>query len=205
MSSVLTLCNLALSRIGQDPNLTSVSVDGATVEETLCATLYPVARDKILSTYDFTFMRCRDKLSQVFTYPHPPYKFIYAYPADCAFLKVVYRGEYFTTSHPENFEVENTAEGNMVVLTDVPNAWAEYQKIADTVKRIPPLVENAIVWQLAGELASAMIKGATGLSIAQTMFKAAEQYAMEAAAKDGQQSRTSLEKRESEFEIARYL
>lgn len=205
MSSVLTLCNLALSRIGQDPNLTSVSVDGATVEETLCATLYPVARDKILSTYDFTFMRCRNKLQEVFTYPHPPYRLVYQYPSDCAYLKVVFKGEYFKEPSPEKFEVENTAEGNMVILTNTPNAWAEYQKLADTVKRIPPLVENAIVWQLAGELASSMIKGTTGVTMAQTMFKAAEQYAMEAAARDGQQSMTNIERHVSEFELARYL
>lgn len=205
MSSVLTLCNLALSRIGQDPNLTSVSVNGSSVEETLCATLFPVARDKILSTYDFTFMRCRDKLAEVYTYPHPPYKFVYQYPADCSYLKCVYRGEYFNKPNPDQFEVENTAEGNMVILTNIPNAWAEYQKLPDTVKRIPTLVENAIVWQLAGELASALIKGTTGVTIAQSMFKGAEQYAMEAAARDGQQSMTSIERRESEFERARYL
>lgn len=205
MSSVVELCNLALARIGQDPNLTSVSVSGATVEETLCAQFYPIARDKILNTYDFTFMRVRDKLSEIYTYPHPPYHLTYAYPADCAYIKVVYEGRPNCVPNPEKFEVENTVEGQMIICTDVVNAWAEYQKLPDTVKHIPPLVENAIVWQLAGELAGAMIKSTTGVSMATQMFKAAEQYAMEAAARDGQQSTTTINRHMSEFEMARFV
>lgn len=202
MSTITRLCNLALARIGQDPILENVTEQGSTVEEMLCFQFYPVAKEKILSEYDWSFMSVKDHLVLAeYEKPHLPYRYIYAYPSDASQVNVVYDAH--SPSYPVPFEVDNSRQGTKFICTNIPHAWCEYQKLPEKVDRFPPLVEQAIVWQLAGELAGAIIKGTTGAQTAKYAYDQATISAEKAYFKDAQQRREHTLRRASEFELAR--
>jgi hypothetical protein len=51
MSSVIDICNLALSHIGQAADVSSIDPPENSIEAEYCARFYPMARDTLLEAY----------------------------------------------------------------------------------------------------------------------------------------------------------
>lgn len=62
MTTAVDICNAALAMIGEAPKVTALSPATGGVHATLCATLYPMARQKCLAAYPWTFASSRATL-----------------------------------------------------------------------------------------------------------------------------------------------
>ena len=200
MSTAVQLCNLALSRVGQDPVLESLETP-ATVEEQLCSQFYPMVRDYVLTSFDWTFSRVKDHLGLLANEkPHPPFKFIYQCPTDCARVISIFNEQ---DPRPQKYSLEAARFGGRFICTDIPDAWIEYQLYGENVTVLPPNVEDALVWLLAAELAGALLKSSTGVQLSGRFRELGEQLLQKAAGRDISQSREFKQDFHSEFELAR--
>lgn len=200
----LDTCNLALSRIGQDPQLTSIEPPDGSVEASLCAQFLPVVLTKTFGARDWSFLTVKDKLALVANEkPHPPYLFTYMYPADAEKVSYVFTPD--LGDYPMRFAVESNREGARFICTDVSEAWCEYQMYPDKVQMVPPWFRDAVVWGLAAELAGAIVKGSTGAQLAQNALQMYELSLIRAGDRDALQRREETNNFSSEFERARYL
>lgn len=63
MASEVSICNMALFRIGHSQRIDSLSE--ASVPAELCKQIYPIARDLLIESWDWTFARKRVALASV--------------------------------------------------------------------------------------------------------------------------------------------
>lgn len=201
----ITVSNLALSRIGQDPIVTSIDPTDGSVESALCSDFLPVVKERIFSSYAWSFLRVKDKLAQVMSEPpHPPYEYLYAFPSDARIINFV-----FAAKQPEHsipYSIESNRKGQRFICCDFEDAWCEYQMFGDELTTMPALIEDAITWALAAELAGAIIKGTTGAKMAQEALQMSELMMQREQNADARQERSYVDNKfVSEFERSRWL
>lgn len=87
--SEVTICNLALSHLGDIANVMSIAPPDSSVEAQLCANFYYIARNSLLEMASWGFATRRVTLAQVAVNPtfdsngDGPWQFAYALPSDC--------------------------------------------------------------------------------------------------------------------------
>lgn len=200
----LPVCNLALSRIGQDPQITGINPPDGSVEAQLCAQFLPVVLAKAFSAKDWSFLTIKDKLAEVaHEKPHPPYAFIYMYPADAEKINYVFDPDF--GDYPNQFSVEAGRDGAQFICTNAREAWCEYQMLPENVAYFPAWFTDAVAWSLAAELAGAIVKGSTGAQLAANCIQMYEMSILRAGDRDAVQRREYLANFRSEFEKARLL
>lgn len=193
MIDKVALCNQALMKIGQDPIIVNLDENSNHIEEVYGAQIFPMVWNRVLSTYEWTFTKVKDKLVKVVNErPHPPYPFIYAYPSDCYLVRAVFDENYPQTL--ANFNVESNSNGLCFICTDADNAWVEYNNLGDNLTSLPPLVEDGIRLFLAGEFASVLIKGNTGITLNAQMLQLGTEILERAAIQDGSQFRGEVKR-----------
>lgn len=85
--SEVTICNLALSHLGDTANVQSIAPPDGSVQAQLCARFYPVARNSLLEMANWGFATRRVKLAEVKnptldSNGNGPWKYAYALPSD---------------------------------------------------------------------------------------------------------------------------
>ena len=65
MSSVVDLCNLALSRLGDSATVASIDPPEGSSQAEHCSRFYPIARDSLLEMHDWKFATRRAPLSEL--------------------------------------------------------------------------------------------------------------------------------------------
>jgi hypothetical protein len=205
-SSDVVICNLALSNIGSDAILSSISPPDGSVESGLCARYYPVARQELLEMHPWTFAKSRQALSALSTNPSKVWTYAYQKPSDSlSELRILTTSTLdvygffpfgglmradevalFTERGSADFEVEGDT-----ILTHEQNAVLMYVRdLVDTGKYTPGFT-TALSFLLASYLAGPILKGADGTSAALKMRQIAERKAAQAAASDANSSSES--------------
>lgn len=168
MASVVQICNLALSRIGQSQVIDALNEQSLAAE--LCSLHYEAARDAVLRDFDWPFAEARVYLADI---GNPPlnWRYRYRYPFDCIKARrITIPGNKNPTADQRiPFDVIHAAGGRAIV-TDQEQAELAYTvKVIDTTY-FDPLFVSALAWRLASELA-------IGLQVRPENFNAAqEQY-----------------------------
>lgn len=140
MTSAVSICNLALMRLGTAP-ITSLSED--TKAATVCNAFYEPCRDALLRSHPWNFAIKRVELAQDLTAPEFEFAYRYALPAD--FQKIV-RTEDESASCFTEYRIENG-----FLLTDAGTVKIEYHaKITD-----PNAFDSLFVMSLALSIAIA--------------------------------------------------
>ena len=196
MATDVDICNLALSRLGDDATVTSIDPAEGSFQADRCATFYPLARDEMLETHPWAFALRRvegttivmpDEITtwqfgyqwptsamQVFAVIPPNALDNNASPAATVFssdgrLSTVLPSPSTYSSQP--FDVEILSDGSKVVLTNQEDAVLRYvQNITDTSK-FSNLFIDALAWLLASKLAGPIYKGETGANMAAVCYK----------------------------------
>lgn len=202
MPSVADICNMALSHIGSDTVVASISPPDGSVEAGHCARFYPIARKEALQSGAWTWTKTRTLLAQV-TNPSDVWLYAYALPSDCVDAKRVLRRAYafdfivwpftpfiyadelslWTERGSADFEIE----GN-TILTNEPEAVLLYTRdITDTTKFSDMFVVY-LSYLLAAYLAGPIIKGQAGAQTSSEFRQAAKRMLGEAASSDANQS-----------------
>jgi len=170
MSSVVQICNIALSQIRK----TSInSLDDATLEAQNCTLLYPEARDQVLTDFNWGFNNSTKALqlleSKVFGWAYA-----WQYPSDCMRVHRLMRED-------EDIEPDTTAarmydrrlsilpitngpeyaikyhEGAKVIVTNEADLYINYGAKVTDVTVYPAEMRMAISYRLAADLAIPLV------------------------------------------------
>lgn len=147
MSTAVDICNLALVRIGQSVQITSIT-SPTTNEERLCALVYPIARDFVLREAPWNFATKTAALAGSTTGP-ALWAYQYDYPSDCIRVLKVLGGTSPRVDEPQPFEVFNSGSARKIA-TNQASASARYtMQVTD-----PTLFDTQFISALAMYLAS---------------------------------------------------
>jgi hypothetical protein len=177
MTSAVAICNLGLSHLGQDKQISSISpVDGSR-ESGYCAMFYPIARQEMIELAPWTFATTRIVLAQI-TNLSTVWAYAYALPADCLKpVRVLTLGDFssiflradMTDSFPaatnDFFDEESSANFQVqgdVIYTHEPEAVLIYRKDITDTSKFTPLFTTALGMLMASYLAGPIIRGADG-------------------------------------------
>lgn len=161
MASAVDISNIALSHLGADAVVTSLSPPDGSVEAGHCARFLPIARQAALASHNWNFARKRVDLA-LLTNDSDAWVYKYQVPSDCLRARKILALN--DIDAPERngalFDVEGSA-----IYTDQPEATLIYTTdVTDTTKFTAEFV-SALGMLLAGYLAGPLVKGLEGMKI----------------------------------------
>lgn len=162
MTSVVAVCNRALSKIGDE--LIIMSLDDSTKPARYCKALYADTRDFVLRSYPWRFALKRYILAPLKEKPLFGYEFQFALPSDC--LRV------WKTTQEQFYQVE----GRSVLANQNVFAFIGIAKIEDASQFDPMFVE-ALSLRLAAELAVPLT---ASVSLKENLTKEYQQFLQQA-------------------------
>jgi hypothetical protein len=155
VSSEVELCNLALARIGNDRQLSSLTE--ANKPARLCSLHYPITRDAVLAAHPWNeAIRRVDLAAEV---GEPPFEYTYRFPLPSDCLKVI-RTEDESAGFEDDYRIESTANGR-VLLSNSDTVAIEYIARVEDVALYSPVLVDLIAQRLAAELAPAFADSAS--------------------------------------------
>lgn len=150
MASVVQICNIALSRIGQSSRIDSLSEQSLAAE--LCTLHYDECRKQVLRDFDWPFAEARVYLADIGS-PPQNWAYRYRYPTDCL------KARWITVPGMEKppadlrppFKVIH-ASGGRAIATNQPEAELVYTVDVEDTTYFDPLFTSALAWRLGAEL-----------------------------------------------------
>ena len=176
MASVVQICNMALSHIGEEANVSSIAPPDGSVNAGLCATFYDAVRAEMLESGDFNFSLKRVALAEVAN-ASTTWAYAYAKPSDCLKAKrIPYPLDTVTvfTQDDTNYNpndrggAEFDIEGE-VIYTNEPEAVLLYVRDVTDSTKFTPSFTVALSYLLASYLAGPIIKGSEGTRVGDAM------------------------------------
>lgn len=170
MASVVEICNLAVTKLGEDP-ITALTEN--TKAARLCNLHYPLMRDFVLTAHNWNFAITRAELAVSGDAPAFDYTTKFALPVDC--LRV------YQTSLPryQHWKVESG-----FILCDSSELKIIYIRRVTDPNQFSPLFVEALASRIASELAQPI---ADSPSLAGNMFNLYERKLREARTYDAQE------------------
>ncbi|HAO1322245.1 TPA: hypothetical protein IHD35_000564 [Escherichia coli] len=173
MASVIEICNRALSNIGNNRNINSLTE--ASKEAGQCSLHFDACRDAALSDFDWNFATKRLALADTDN-PPPDWAYAYQYPTDCVRIsEIMVPGvRYPTAAMRIQYEVGADTDGTgKLIYTDQPAAWLKYIARVTDVNMFDAIFMEALSWRLAAAI-NMSITGNADLGIfALNMYKQA--------------------------------
>lgn len=191
MASEVDISNLALAHIGDSAIVQAINPPDGSTQAEKCQRFYPIARDNVIEMHNWRFaLRRASNLASVLNVTGS-WQYAYALPNDCLKpVSVLLSGENDETN-VQDYTVETAADGSFVLYTNVQFPLLRYLvKITDTTK-FSPICVSAISWLLASYLAGAILKGKTGLQVAQSCMGVFKDEMSKATRSDSQATQTS--------------
>lgn len=192
MASVVDICNLALSHLGDNATLASIDPPEGSMQAEHCARFYPVARDSMLELHDWKFATRRAPLAWL---DRPSWNWQYAYAAPAQAIKFISVLPFSAgnDSETQQYETEADENGNVIILTNQEQATMRFiARVIDTT-RFPPLFVDALAWLLASHLAGPIIKGKEGTAEARTCYSTFRLICSQAMTSDANQRKVTPE------------
>ncbi len=158
MTSVVSICNLALSNLGAD-NISALSDAGA--EARACRQFYDQTLDALLQVYPWRFAGKTVSLAEVTNTEVGKWGYAYRKPVDCLKPRWV-RPEYsladpaYQTQQQEIFNPYDI-EGDILFCNLSPAFLRYTAQITDPTK-FPPLFVESLSWHLAVRMAMPLTK-----------------------------------------------
>jgi len=197
MSSPVTICNLALSHIGDTATVASIDPPEGSVQADLCARFYPVALASMMEAHPWSWALRRAVLAPLGS-AWPQWQYAYALPADALSVVAVLPST-ATDDHllcgaavpvPWSQEINDT--GQQCIYTNQPDAVCRYVAMATDASRFSATFVMALSYHLAALLAGPIIKGRAGAEEATRCLSLAAAFQARAAAADANQGPTPL-------------
>jgi hypothetical protein len=187
VASEVDICNIALGHIGDAANIQSIAPPDGSAQAEHCQRFYPIARDSMLEMHDWGFATKRVALAQLSTNAASGWAFAYLQPADLINTVSILdpnassdtsvgmsapigwmetpltNGGVYT---PQPFQLETSADGQDIILTDMPLAALRYTYRMSDTTRFSPTFVDCVGWYLASFLAGPIMKGSEGAKMA---------------------------------------
>ena len=191
MFSVVDICNLALSYLGDSATVTSINPPEGSAQAEYCARYWPLALQEVLEAHPWGFATKRVKPAQL-AQRNSAWAYHYALPHDALAVIAVLPPEaiddYEVGGHavPVPYQIEREG-GQIHILTDQRDALVRYIATADDPALYPATFTEALTWKLAGMLAGSLRKGNAGAAEAKRCQEMYAHYLRLAIAKDSEQ------------------
>lgn len=179
MTSVVSICNLALSNIGKD-NIQAINDAGA--EAKACRQFYEHTRDMLLQAYPWRFAGRTVSLAEVENDKPGSWAYAYRRPTDCLKVREV-RPEYSTDilnlsgAKIDDYGIMHEIEGD-TIYCDISPAFLRYTYRLTDPTKFSPLFVEALGWHLAVRLAMPLMRDpkvrADAFSVANSQQAAAQ-------------------------------
>lgn len=176
MASVVQICNMALTHIGEDARVASISPPDGSVSAGYCATFYDLARTEMLEPGNWAFSLKRAALAET-TNSSQAWAYAYVLPSDCLrALRVPSPDPLVTVFNQDSYGLRADDRGSAdfdieggVLYTNAADAVLVYvQDVIDT-NEFPPSFASALSYLLASYLAGPVIKGNEGMQVGDGM------------------------------------
>ena len=200
MASVVNICNMALSHIGSDARVSSISPPDGSVEAGHCATFYDQARTELLEPGVWAFSLKRATLASI-TNTSTAWAYAYTLPSDClralriltpAMGVTVFTQDEVALAVDDGasalFEIEGTT-----LYSNEPDAVLVYVRDLTDTTKFPPSFVSALSYLLASYLAGPIVKGSEGLKLGDGMRQRAMALADVSATSSANASSQSTE------------
>ena len=166
----ITICNMALSRIGATP---IESLTEASEEARRCVQFYEHDRRVVLRRYPWPWATRRVELALLVETPND-YAYAYRYPADCVDLRKLYSvaedGHYRPLPDFVSYKIISDAEGR-VILTNEERVAAEYTADVQDNDLMDEIFYEALSWKLASSIAFKLTGNATIVQMATSEYE----------------------------------
>ena len=153
MTSVISICNLALSNLGAD---TIISLSEASAEARACNLFYEQTRDALLQVYPWRFAGKTQAMAEIANDKPGAWGYAYSRPVDC--LKVRWVRPVYSLDDPSpqtlQQEINNPheVEGG-TIYCNIETAFLRYTAQVSDPTKFPPLFVDALSWALTVRLA----------------------------------------------------
>ena len=179
MANAVSICNLALSFIGDSATVASIDPPEESVQAKMCAVQYPAALSALLEMHDWSFAKRRIQVAKQSGVPTFGWAGAYPVPSDCLHVISIesitpingffgiYTNSRRVVTDCSEFELGMTDTG-LVLYTDLVNPVIQYTTSRVDEARFTPDFVMALAWYLASLLAGQRIKGKEGQTLART-------------------------------------
>lgn len=174
MPSVVSICNMALSHLGDSATVSSIAPPEGSAQAEHCARFYPHARDALLSAHPWNFATRRERLV-LLDRPDGVWTHRYAMPNDVlavlAVLPAARMDDYEQGGRAvtQEYQIERE-QGVPVLLTDVPDAAVRYISTSVDPMIYPAAFTDALAWKLASLLCGPMLRDAGDVKRCEEMY-----------------------------------
>lgn len=191
MASVVDICNLALSHLGDRATLSSIDPPEGSAQADHCAQWWPIARDEALAAYDWRFASHTTSPAQLdeAQQTNPAWLYAYALPADFLVARemIFEEGSIFLEPGVPEFDGGTIDDGTRVFFTNLEDLAMRYTRKVTNPTQYTPGFVTAISYLLASYLAGPVIKGRSAVQTAAAMRAAWERLAGKASLTDANQ------------------
>lgn len=179
MATVVDICNMALSYLGDQGTVSSIDPPEGSAQADHCARFYPIALNRILTETAWSFATKREELAEL-KVPPTGAAYAYAYPSNCVNVLSVYDED---DREIYRFRIERSSQA-LAIITDVPASWIKFTTTETPAELFPMDFVDALSHLLAAKLAGAMITGSTGASMSEEQQKIYQMLVQEAVRRD---------------------
>jgi hypothetical protein len=212
MASVIDICNLALSHLGDEATVVSIDPPEGSAQAEHAAKWYPIAVKAALEEHPWGFSTKRIQLVPV-SNSWPEWDYAYAAPNDMvnvlAILPVDAADDYtmalqasstpnyvpianaYGSYQTQPYSCEIDGDGNQIVYTDQQYAVMRYTALVTDPQKFSPLFIECLSYKLAGYLAGPILKGEAGIKMMSAMDSMFQKKLGNAAESDANQRKTS--------------
>jgi hypothetical protein len=176
---------MALSHIGSEARVSSISPPDGSVEAGHCATFYDQARTEMLEPGNWAFALKRQLLAQV-TNTSNAWAYAYTKPADCQRALRILRPSVAVTvftqdriAYPHTDDRDSApfdVEGE-VLYSNEPDAVLVYTRDVTDTTKFPASFVSALSYLLAAYVAGPIVKGNEGVRVGDAMRERAQALA----------------------------
>lgn len=197
MADVVSICNLALSYLGDSANMVAINAPEKSTQAELCSRLYPTAVSALLDMHDWSFATKRKVIPELSDEDGFGWRKVFKLPSDT--LRIISVKDYipqqpdcritrWVGTFPDHDSVEADFEVKDAKLySDVNSAAVEYISSNVDVSRFTPAFVVALSYFLAHQLVGARVKGKEGQTLAQSLYKQFQIALSTAKTKDASQ------------------
>lgn len=197
MATSVSICNMALGRIGITRQIANLATENSQ-EAVTCRLYYDDAVRFVLEDYPWPFATAYRELGLVEESPNSDWLYAYRYPSDGVFIRRIVTDAGRVDFDPMPFRVGLDDDGKLV-YTDQPDAVVEYTKLVTDESKFTPAFVEALSWKIASDVAPALSRVASAQQTCPAMYQRVISTARERVANESQQS----EPPDSEFVRAR--
>ena len=196
MLSVVDICNLALSLLGDSATVVSIDPPEGSAQAEHCKRYWPHALQAVLEAHPWGFATKRVRPAQL-DVQNPAWAYHYALPHDAlavfAVLPPDAADDYEQHGHavPVEYQLERES-GQLHLLTNQRGAVVRYLATSDDPALYPATFVDALAWKLAGMLAGSLRKGDAGAAEAKRCQEMYAYHLRLAIGNDSEQRRVRL-------------